>query len=378
MKKIFSIIAAIATVGTAMTGSLASCTDMGGDGVDSVLWEGSQNPENTSYRNPVWEPSLEAGTVFKAASVYVAISSETEWAKGLKYCCPVVTSNDLMSWNFTAQTAFNYPAPPAEDEEEGETTATSTIGLRPSWTEARIANISADFAKTVSGANYWMVYQPEGENAIGAASSTSGQGPYTDQGAFITAEKLGVSKIENPFFVVFSTKFYVCYTTENGSYVQEVTLRRGQKPTLKGTAKQVAGPEFSDIAIYRTSSSSYYIFGTVKNGSGTEVRYARATAATGPYTDKAGNDLVNGSNGELLIEGGDENVNPENVCRVFADGQGVQYVAYNATAAGKELMASNYKRRPLFISPMELDEEGWFKGVIVPNTGWTTPRFSLD
>lgn len=40
---------------------VTGCTDNSGDGIDSVLWEGSRNPENTKFRNPVWEPSLEAG-----------------------------------------------------------------------------------------------------------------------------------------------------------------------------------------------------------------------------------------------------------------------------------------------------------------------------
>ena len=370
---------AFAAVGALMTGSLSSCTDNGGDGVDSVLWEGSKNPENTSFRNPVWEPSLEAGTIFKAASVYVAISSETEWAAGLKYCCPVLTSNDLMKWNFNALTAFNYPVvSEGEDEEENGSETTSTNGLRPSWTSARLTSISADFAKTVTGANYWLVYQPEGENSIGAASSTSGQGPYTDLGAFITAEQLGVTTLENPFFVVFSTKFYVLYSTEKGAYVQELTLRRGKAPTLKGTAKQVAGPEFKDVALYRTDASHYYLFGVVGEGANKEVRYARSSAVSGPFTDKSGADLLSGSTGELIIKSGEGNVNPENVCRVFADVNDVQFIAYNATAVGRDLMASNYKRRPLFISPVELDEEGWFKNVIAPTTGWTNPRFSIQ
>ena len=74
------------------------CADTDGDGEGEFEWTGSENPQNTSYRNPVWEPSLAGGTVFKAASSFVAISSETQWAAGVDYCCPTLQSSNLMDW----------------------------------------------------------------------------------------------------------------------------------------------------------------------------------------------------------------------------------------------------------------------------------------
>ena len=374
MKKIYNLILPALLACTVIPGSLVSCTDVGGDGIDSVLWEGSQNPENTSFRNPVWEPSLEAGTVYKGASVYVAISSETQWSTGLNYCLPTITSTDLMRWTFSQQTAFTSDTATYTTADDG-TKTYNYSGVRPTWTENRIVSVSADFAKTVSGTPYWMLYQPEGENAIGAAYSVSQQGPFTDTGALLTAEELGVESLSNPFLVVFSTKFYMLYSTENGAYIQELTLKKAQKPVLKGSPVQVAGADFGDVALYRTDTKNYYLFGTVKNGDKTEIRYAFSTSATGNYTDKNGLGLLEGSNGELLIQGNETNVNPENVSRVFENGDGVQFIAYNATALGNELMVSGYARRPLFITPCELDEDGWFKGVVTPVTGWTAPRF---
>ena len=57
----------IVALPTAMT----SCADMDGDGIDSILWTGSINAENSSYRNPVWEPSLAGGTILKGSSRFV-------------------------------------------------------------------------------------------------------------------------------------------------------------------------------------------------------------------------------------------------------------------------------------------------------------------
>ena len=38
------------------------CADTDGDGEGEFEWTGSENPQNTSYRNPVWEPSLAGGS----------------------------------------------------------------------------------------------------------------------------------------------------------------------------------------------------------------------------------------------------------------------------------------------------------------------------
>ena len=67
MKKIFRMICAVMVTGMMMPLVITGCTDNGDDGIDSILWNGSQNPENTSFRNPVWEPSLEGGTLVKGA-----------------------------------------------------------------------------------------------------------------------------------------------------------------------------------------------------------------------------------------------------------------------------------------------------------------------
>lgn len=80
MRKIIFLAAAgaLCTMQLGLTG----CTDMDGDGIDNVEWGGSTNPESTSYRNPVWEPSLEGGTVIVTPNNFVAIGGETQWAVG--------------------------------------------------------------------------------------------------------------------------------------------------------------------------------------------------------------------------------------------------------------------------------------------------------
>ncbi len=332
--------------------TMVSCADMNGDGIDSILWSGSINPENSQYRNPVWEPSLAGGTILKGSSRFVAISADTQWANGLAYRCPAIMSSNLSDWSYS-QEAFAAPL--------------------TSDSLAEITSLSADFAKTVANANYWMFYG-YGDNTIGAASASYAQGPYTDMGIFLTAQDLGVNILKDPFFIVASTNFYVCYTTEAGTYIQKVTIKRGKLPASSGSAVKIAGPEFTNVAIYRVSSSQVYLFGNVGN----EIHYARADKITGPYLDKSGNDLAESSQGELLITSSEQYINPENVQRVFSSStENLVFVVFNATRADKPTLSSGYARKPLFINPVYMSEDGWFSEVISPIEGWTSPLYSL-
>lgn len=356
MKNIVNYIAAFALVGALAPTGMTSCTDMDGDGVDSVVWNGSTNPENTQFRNPVIEPSVEAGTVVKGASSYVAISATTQWAKGLTNYCPTLSSSDLMNWT-VVNDAF------AADQ-------------IPSWSSGRVNSLSVDYARAVTGATYWMFYTLEGSNAIGAASATTAQGPFTDRGAFLTAEELGVQTLKDPFFLVVTANYYVCYNTDDGTYIQRVTLNRTNGASKHSSAAvKITDTGLSDIALFRLSNSEFFLFGTT-TGSTKEIHYAKASAVTGPYLDKNGADVASGSTGEPLILSGSEYGNPENPMRAFINSDATHiYLAYNATENGKDAMTSGYARRPLFITPLELGEDGWFKQTVAVQKGWTAPRF---
>ena len=56
MKNCFKYIAFFACAAAMAT--TTGCADTDGDGEGEFEWTGSENPQNTSYRNPVWEPSL--------------------------------------------------------------------------------------------------------------------------------------------------------------------------------------------------------------------------------------------------------------------------------------------------------------------------------
>ena len=351
MKRILKYIVAIIAIGVC-AGAHISCTDMGGDGIDSIVWNGSVNPENNSFHNPVWEPSLDGGTILKGASSYVAIATTTQWAAGLTYLCPVLTSNNLTTWSKTTADAF----------------AAETL---PTWASGRINSLTADFARTYSGNKYWLFYTLEGENAIGCASATSAQGVYTDLGQ--VPLKNDPQGLADPFFFVQSKNYYLCYSTNDGVYLQKVGLSKtGATVGAANNPVKIASSDFKDIAIFCNSSSDLYLFGVVGN----EIRYAHATAADGPYVDKSGSSIAEGSKGEALITtNGDYNV-VDNPMRAFMISEATHlYLCYTAQKATQQTMGSGYARKPVFVQPFELDENGWLVGTASPTEGWTQPRF---
>ena len=295
-----------------LTGALTSCTDMGGDGIDTVTWEGSVNPDNSSFHNPVWEPSLDGGTILKGASAYVAISTTTQWAKGLTYLCPVLTSNDLATWDKFTADAFTQASYPVSTE----------------GSEARVNSLSADFARTYSGNKYWLFYTLEGVNGIGCASATSAQGVYTDLG--MVPLKNDPQQVSDPFFFVQSKNYYLCYTTADGTYIQKVGLSKtGATIGSSAEPEKIAGPEFKNVAVYYASSSDLYLFGVV-----------------------------------------------DNPMRAFINSEGSHlFLCYNAIKGDQQTMSSGYARKPVFVQPFQFAEDGWLVGTATPTEGWTAPRF---
>lgn len=354
MKKTFIYILAYLSLGLSATIGMTGCTDIGGDGIDSVEWNGSVNPQAKSFYNPVWEPSLEAGTVLKGSSGFVAISSYTQWSKGIDLRCPLVLSSNLMDWTASG-TAFKDDA-------------------LPQWGQGRVISMSVDFCKAFTGEKYWMFYNMEGSEGIGVAASQSlAQGPYNDlqtDGAMLTLKTTAAPR--NPFFFAVLTNYYLCYTTDEGTYIQKLTLKKGKMPTTSGDPTLIAGPGFDDVCILRAAADNVYFFGTV-NG---EIRYARADNVTGTYAGKDGVSLVSGGKGEALITSNSTFNNVKNPMRAFLNSDDTyMFLAYNATQADKTTLTSGYSREPMFVQPMELDENGWIKGTFTPTKGWTSPKY---
>jgi len=328
-----------------------SCTDVDGDGIDTVIWNGSTLPEATNYQNPVWQPDLEKPSVFRGPTMYYAFGDEKEWSTDQNYVVPVLSSSKLMSWSIAGE-AFS---------------------IRPSWDEGKISSVSCVFSKTMS--TYYMFYTI-GESGIGSAYSKAPQGPYTDYGKLFDKDMMGFEYCHEPYIIQSGINFYLFFETEDGIYGQELTIARNTAPVLKGDKFKVAGTGITGVYIFRKSSESFYLFGTVGDDQDSDIYMGRASSIKGPYLDQQGNDLMT-SQGTLLVSGNTEGgfEAPGHVGGVFTDMEENEWIMYQATDIAKPLLSSGAARRPLMLSPIEWDDDGWPASVIQVKGGWNTPKF---
>jgi arabinan endo-1,5-alpha-L-arabinosidase len=330
-----------------------ACTDIAGDGMDTVVWEGSVLQEASSYRNPVWEPDLEKPSVIRGATQFYAFGNEKEWSPGLTYQVPVLRSTNLMNWDLAGE-AFK------ED---------------PEWTEGAVQSVSGVFSKTLG--TYYMAYSI-GDQGIGTANSKTPQGPYSDYGKLIDQEISGFESLGEPFLIQSGLSFYLFFDTEQGVFGIELTMIRNSPPVLKGDPFQVTGPQISGVFIHRKSADSYYLLGTAGDDTQSEIMMGRASDIEGPYLDRMGNDLIS-STGTLLVEEDTESgfISPGHVGGIFTDRHDQDWVMYEVTDINKPELSSGSQRRPIMLSPITWDEEGWPTEVIKARGGWNSPKFEF-
>lgn len=346
MKKIFAIVLL-----PLLLGIMISCTDVQGDGMGTVVWQGSTVPQDSSFRNPVWEPDLSYSTVYKAAVGYYAIGADNEWSPGLNRTAPVLSSTNLMSW-----------------DQRGE-----ALAEKPAWSESLISSISAGFAKTKG--TYYLFYEL-GNDGIGMGSSKAPQGPFVDYGLLINTELTGLAKCTKPFFYAFGSKSFLFYQGGDGVYGQELTLSKTGIAELKGDKFKVTGPDIESINMLKIDDY-YYLFGAVEDGETSRLTLARAEEIIGPYLDKDGNTLMNGE-GTLLLKSNAAKgfVAVNHIAGVLEDGNDDLWIAHHATDVDMPTLSSGLPRHPLVITRIELDDSGWPTQVFEALKGWNYPKFA--
>jgi arabinan endo-1,5-alpha-L-arabinosidase len=353
MKNI-SISFRLVTAGTAvllLLMAVVGCTDVQGDGINEVVWEGSVLPEDICYRNPVWEPDLSFPSVFSAAVGFYAVGVDMEWSPGLNYSAPVLSSNDLMNWRLRGE-AFTE---------------------KPAWSQEKINSIAAGFSKTRG--TYYIFYTlgPEG---IGMGASKAPQGPFTDFGMLINAASMGVTECANPYFLAFGSKAYLFFQGGDGIYGQEIVLYKDKLAEIKGDKFKVTGPEISSANIVRIGDY-YYLFGAVEDGNNSRITLGRSSEATGPYLDSEGSSLLEGE-GTPVVTGsaGEGFVAVNHAGGIFEDAQENIWILCQATDIDQPLLSSGSERHPLMLSPVVFSENGWPGQETVVRGGWNYPKFA--
>jgi arabinan endo-1,5-alpha-L-arabinosidase len=327
-----------------------SCSDLQGDGIGTVIWEGTVLPEDSCYRNPVWEPDLSYPSVFSAAVGYFALGIDNEWSPGLYYNAPVLSSNDLMRWRLRGE----------------------ALTEQPDWAEGSITRISAGFSRILG--TYFVFYQL-GENGIGMGGSKAPQGPYEDYGLIMTADSVGLSDCSNPFFFPFGSSAYLFFQGGDGIYGVKLILKRTGLADLDGDPFKITGQHIHSINMARLNNV-FYLFGTSDSGEEGAIVTGRSPGITGPFLDKDNTGLT-ANGGTTFFKGSSGNgfINVDHVGGVFEDANKDVWMLYHTTDIDQPELTSGADRRPLMLSRIVFDDTGWPSGITEAAGGWNYPKF---
>lgn len=342
MKK--SILVLIIT-GTAI--GYYSCTDIQGDGIDTIVYSGSTVPEDTAYRNPVWDFDLTDASVFLSSGPFYGMGSEKAWADGIQYVVPTLTSTNLMDWSLIAQ---------AEAFLE-----------KPGWAEGNITSVTGVFSKSLG--MYYLFYKL-GEAGLGVADAKTPQGPYKDYGRFTGKEELGVGSINDPFVYASGSNFYLFYgVAGDGIYGVKLSVKKNTLPVLDGTPFKMAGADFSGPYVRKKGTK----FQFVGNHSG-QIVMGLSGNVEGPYLDNTGTDLITGA-GTPLVTVTDDFQEIGQCASIQVDKAGAEWILYTAIEASIPALPTGESRFVLMLNRISYTEDGWPSEVIEARIGYNYPRF---
>lgn len=349
-----------------MAGALVACHD---EWPKTVVYDDPAAMPDTAYTNPVFEPVLADPTVVRAADGYFyAYGTEDSWDGGAHHIVAIARSENLADWGYLND-AF-------------------TEETKPDWNISDGANIWAPQVLLRDG-KYYMYYSysawGDDNPGIGVATADSPTGPFTDQGKLFDSDEIGVRNSIDPFFITVSRgsrdTHYMFWGSFHGIYYVQMqdmtTVMPGSKPQLVAYGDGNVDTGYEGVYIYQ-HDGYYYFFGSQSSCcSGKDSRYhvvvARSQSITGPYVNKAGQDIKNqGVQGEPFLDGdGAGWVGPGHNAEIFQDNVGRYFILYHAVDAdNNDGYLLDAKGEPAATRrPLMLDEITWVDGWPVINAG---------
>lgn len=171
-------------------------------------------------------------------------------------------------------------------------------------------------------------------NGIGVAVADKPEGPFTDKGELLRANKIGVLNSIDQYYVEdeASGKKYLLWGSFNGIYGIELSddglsLKQGAEKVL------VAGDIYEGTMIHKRGKY-YYLFasiGTCCEGvtSTYQLVVGRSESLLGPYFDKRGNNMID--NGfSLVINHNDRFTGTGHCSEIVKDDAGNDWILYHA------------------------------------------------
>ncbi len=270
--------------------------------------QGGEVVKVEKFHNPIIQNSLPDPTVVKAEDGYYYLYA-TENIRNV----PIYRSRNLIDWKYVG-TAF-------------------TDESRPTWNPK--GGIWAPDINYVDG-KYVLYYSKsewggEWTCGVGVASATSPEGPFTDHGALLISENIGVRNSIDPFYIEENGKKYVFWGSFHGIYGIELTadglaIKPGSKPV------QIAADQMEATYIHKRGKY-YYLFGsagTCCEGANSTYRviYGRSESLFGPYVTKDGKRMLDGAF-DVLIHGNGNVAGPGHNAEFITDDAGQDWIIYH-------------------------------------------------
>jgi arabinan endo-1,5-alpha-L-arabinosidase len=210
--------------------------------------------------------------------------------------------------------------------------------------------------------------------AIGAGTSTSPKGPFTDSGTPVVAPETATNCCGNAYRWLFDPDVVQDSTGQSyilfGSYVGGISVRTLSADGLTSdpaSEQLIAADNRYEGATWVQHGGYYYLLVSATNCcagplTGYGVFAARSTSPLGPYLDEQGGSLttVNTGGTPVLAMNGNNFVGPGgNV--VFADEAGQSYILYHAVSLSSPYFPGyvGSTARPALIDALDWNSNGW-------------------
>lgn len=319
-----------------------ACTSNAQEPSASTIDKDRINNGDDTYTNPVWEPILADPTIIKEGEYFYAYGTENDWAEeGGYHLLPILKSTDLTDWELVGD----------------------ALSTKPNWKKE--GGIWAPDVSKV-GKHFFMYYSystwGDPNPGIGLAIADSPEGPFVDQGKLFDSKSIGVENSIDPHYYEEGEQKYLFWGSFKGLYM--ISLSEDGKSVV-GDKTQIAGDHLEASYILHRNGF-YYLFASYGSccegiNSSYQVWVGRSSHLEGPYQDKAGNKLLDGHYGELVLKGnlGEEGfVGPGHNAEIVSDKAGTDWLIYHAMLKRKARSSNETNRRTLCLDKL-IWREDW-------------------
>lgn len=320
-------------------------------GCDKDPYDGPDPAGGAAYTNPISDVALPDPSVIRGDDGYFYLFASDEAYGGM----PIARSADLISWEVTGEV---FPA------------------LKPKLDGANTGGLWAPDINKV-GDRYVLYYayapsnSPQGwQHGIGVATASQPQGPWHDEGKLFISGEVGVPWSIDPCMVQDGGRNWMIWGSYYGIWAIELT---DDGLSVAGGAERIhlAGLDGYGIeAALACKKDGYWYLFLSQGGSGYNDHYklgvVRSANLTGPYYNKAGEDVATGAPVDFFLTAGGGFRSPGHCSGIITDKNGVDWILYHAWVDG-------YQDRGRLLMLDHLDWNGGW-----PSLGSGFPTYKSD